>query len=60
MSMGQTRNDINKGRPKYSKPNLSQCWSQRPNLTWTALKQNMALALKKHLTKTLDMTSLLL
>jgi len=51
MSMEQPWNDINKGRPNYSKPNLSQCWSQRQNLTWNALKQNMSLVLKMHLTK---------
>lgn len=50
--MRQPWNNINKGRPKYSNPNLSQCWSQKQNLTWTALKQNMASALKVHLTKT--------
>jgi len=50
--MEKSRNDINKGRPKYSELNLSQRWSQRQNLKWTALKQNMVLELKMHLTKT--------
>lgn len=37
--MEQPQNDINKGRLKYSKLNLSQCQSHRQNLTWTAVKQ---------------------